>query len=223
MRKLRVNIFDDDVHNLKMLNIVISQRDYEVLTFDRPVVCPIYHEQSDECINVKPCADIIITDYQMPQMTGIDMLVQQVQRGCKVDSKNKALMSGDPYSIKKKMVEELGCIFFSKPIDWGDLFAWLDACEKRIDLLKPVGIIRKDHRYPVNLDILYTCKNAGDIYKGIVMNYSNTGLCLNAHTPFLEKQSIVIINDLPNGCKKASVCWIKPVEAGSYMVGLTSQ
>jgi hypothetical protein len=35
MRKLRVNIFDDDVYNLTMLKLFMSQRDYEILTFDR--------------------------------------------------------------------------------------------------------------------------------------------------------------------------------------------
>jgi len=85
MRKLRINIFDDDAGNLKLLKVLMSQRDYDILTFDRPVVCPIDSSKSDKCNIGKPCADIIMTDYQMPEMTGIEMLLHQAQKGCKVD------------------------------------------------------------------------------------------------------------------------------------------
>jgi CheY-like chemotaxis protein len=221
MRKLRVNIVDDDVNNLKILRLIMTQRDYEVSTFDRPVVCPIYDAQQDQCI--KPCADIIITDYQMPQMTGIEMLLQQAQMGCKVDRRNKILMSADTYNIKEKIIEELGCAFFSKPIKFGDFFAWLDDCEKRIDLSKQVGIIGKEDRYPVNIDILYAYIISEKIYKGIAMNYSAGGLCIKANAPLIEGQSIVIKNELPNGCKNVSVRWANPMEAGFYMAGLMAQ
>jgi CheY-like chemotaxis protein len=222
MRKLRVNIFDDDVINLKMLKACLSPRNYEVLTFDRPVVCPVNYEQQDECI--KPCADILITDYQMPQMTGVEMLLGQAQRGCRIDKRNKALMSAYTQSIKQEIIEELGCSLFSKPFKTKEFFGWMDDCEKRVDLSKPVGIIRKDNRYPANLDILYTYNNKDKVYRGTVLNYSDSGLCIQAYDPFTEGQSIVINNDLPNGCRNASVCWVKPVDSGSfYIAGLVAK
>ena len=95
MRKLRVNIFDDDLYNLKMLKLFMRLRDYEILTFDRAAFCPINVVKSDKCDNLNPCADIIITDYQMSEMSGLEMLLHQAQNGCKVDIRNKVVMSGD--------------------------------------------------------------------------------------------------------------------------------
>jgi CheY-like chemotaxis protein len=220
MRKLRVNVFDDDVHNLKLLELFMTQRGYEVMTFDRPVNCSLYDGQP-ECNNSKPCADIIITDHQMPRMTGLEMLLLHKQRGCKTDIRNKALISGDPYSIDMRLVEELGCSFFSKPLRLGEFFAWLDECEKRVDLSKPIGILRKEDRYSASIDIEYAFNSADTTYNGIVMNYGVGGLCLKANIPLSVAQSIVINDELPNGCKNASVRWVQPMETGFYMAGLT--
>ncbi len=219
MRKLRVNIFDDDVSNLKMLKLFISQRDYEILTFDSPVVCPINSAKSDKCNTLKPCADIIITDYQMPEMTGLEMLLHQAQRGCKVDIRNKIVISSDLDNKGQKMIEELGCTFFSKPFKLNELLACLDDCEKRIDLSKPLGIIRKEDRYPANIDIVYAYKADEKIYKATVVDYSNSGLRLKVDTPLAERQSIVIKTELPIDCNNTSIRWVKERGPNFYMAG----
>ena len=219
MRKLRVNIFDDDASNLKMLKAFMSQRDYEILTFDRPVVCPINSNESNKCNTLKPCADIIITDYQMSEMTGLEMLLHQAQRGCKVDIKNKMVMSSDLDNKGQKMLDGLGCTFLSKPFKFNELLAWLDDCEKRIDLSKPLGIIRKKERYPANIDIVYAYNSGEKKYKATVINYSSTGLCLKMDTPLDERHSIVIKTELPIDCNNASIRWVKEMGPDFYMAG----
>ena len=223
MRKIRVNIFDDDKSNLELLRDFLEMRDYEVLTFDSPVGCPVYQEHGTECKNLKPCADIILTDYQMPRMTGIEMLSSQARNGCRIDPRNKAVMSGDPYSIKQEDLEALGCAFFNKPFQFEKLFAWLDECEQRIDLVRPVGIMRKEERYPADIDILYSSDSSKEICRGSVVNYGASGLCFIANSPCVEEQSITIKNELPNGCTNASVRWVKPQGDDSYMAGLMAQ
>ena len=219
MRKLRVNIFDDDVSNLKMLKFYLSQRDYEILTFDRPVVCPVDNANSGKCNSLKPCADIIMTDYQMPEMTGTEMLLNQVQRGCKVDIRNKIVMSAGLDNNGQKMLEVLGCTFFSKPIKLSELSAYLDDCAKFIDLSKPLGIKRKEGRYPANIDITYAYNPDEKIYKARVINYSNSGLCLKVDTPLAKNQSVVIKTELPITYSTATICWVQEMESAYYIVG----
>jgi len=143
LRKRRVLIFDDDRNVLNLLKDFFSIRDYDVLTFDSPVTCTIYDKSLESCANAKPCADIVITDYQMPKMTGLELLLQQAQRGCKVDIRNKALMSGDLDEETQNKVKALGYAFFGKPFKFSEFVAWVEDREKHIDLSKPVGIVRK--------------------------------------------------------------------------------
>jgi CheY-like chemotaxis protein len=219
MRKLRVNIFDDDISNLKMLKSFLSRRDYEIMTFDKPVVCPVNGSGSKKCNTIHPCADIIITDYEMRGMTGLEMLHRQAQSGCRVDVRNKIVMSSDLDDKGQEMLQKVGCRFFSKPLNFNELLACLDDCEKRVDLSKPLGIRRKEERYPANIDIVYAYNSSEKTYKATVINYSNSGLCLKVDMPLAERQTIVIKTELPVDCANASIRWVEKVEADFYMAG----
>jgi len=139
IRKPRVIILDDDVMVLNSLKKWLSQKDYEVLTFHDLTVCPVYEKRTDHCIKEKPCADIIITDVDMPAMTGIELLHYQSQRGCKIDKRNKALVSGYIDDKMMKIINESDYAFFKKPLDLSFISDWLNGCEKRIDLSLPLG------------------------------------------------------------------------------------
>ena len=141
IRKSRVIILDDDNMVLNSLKKWLSQKDYEVLTFNDPTVCPVYEERTDHCMKEKPCADIIISDFNMPELTGIELLQYQSQRGCKIDDKNKAIMSGYIDDTMVKAINESDYAFFKKPLDVSFISDWLNGCEKRIDLSLPLGNI----------------------------------------------------------------------------------
>jgi len=221
IRKRRVIIYDDDVNVLNLLKDFFSNRGYEVLAFDSLAVCTIYGKNLDSCANSKPCADIIITDYQMPKMTGLELLHKQAQRECKVDIRNKALMSGNLDEENQKKVKGLGHAFFSKPFKFPEFTAWVEDCETRIDLSKQIGIVRKEERHPVNIDIVYSYDASEKIYKSTIVNFSSSGLCLKMHTPPSEGQAIVFKTELPNNCMNASVRWVKQMENNLYLSGLS--
>lgn len=140
-RKARVMIFDDEENFLNNLKRWFSHKDYEVFTFNNPIVCSIYEERIDQCIKENPCADIIITDLNMPEMNGIELLQYQSRRGCKIEIRNKAIISGYIDDENRKAIENLGCSFFLKPLELSLISDWLNTCEKRIDLSLPLDTI----------------------------------------------------------------------------------
>jgi len=90
MRKKRAIIFDDEPAILEMLERVLVRLDYDLLTFTEPVICPVYGDAACSCQNMHPCADAIITDYGLPRMNGLELFRNQIERGCRIDRRNKA-------------------------------------------------------------------------------------------------------------------------------------
>jgi len=138
MRKPRAIIFDDEIILLDLFKKWMMQRGYKVLTFNEPKACQLYAKHSDKCTQEHRCADVVITDFEMPNMTGLEMLQIQHQRGCKLDVRQKAVISGDIES-EKKMIKDIGVSFFQKPLIIPEFSAWLSECEKRMDLSAPLG------------------------------------------------------------------------------------
>ena len=223
MRKININLFDDDVTNLNLLAAILSRRNYEVRVFNKAAICPVYGDQSDKCLNGGPCADIVIVDNQMPVMSGKEMFRQQAQRGCPIDIRNKAVVCSGKNNEGEATLEGSRCAFFSKPLQLNELFAWLDDCKNRIDLSKPSGIKRRHPRHPANIDVVYTCSNSEKLKNGTILNFSSSGLCLKASVSLMETVPIMFKTELPNGCKKASLRWIKRMGADLYLAGLMAQ
>lgn len=134
MRKPRIIVFDDDVVIVNMLENILVARGYDVLSYTEPVVCPLYERSADSCAKLEPCADVIITDFKMPIMNGLEMLQRQTQRGCKLDIRNKIIMSGHLTENDHQIIKDLECLFLQKPFTKAELSALLSECEKRFDL-----------------------------------------------------------------------------------------
>ncbi|GBD99705.1 response regulator receiver domain protein [bacterium BMS3Abin07] len=221
MRKKRVIIFDDEEMVLDFMAETLSYMDYEVLTFREPDVCPIYREDAGLCNNKKPCADIIITDMAMHGMRGIEMIQKQAQRECRLGTRNKAVMSGNFSDDDIRMIEELGCRMIQKPFKISELSEWLNECEQRIDLSKPVGIRRREPRHPVNMEIRFAVDSQNTAYSATVKNISSSGLCLETGYPLVERQTLYFNTGLANSCRAASVCWLYVRNDSSFTAGFS--
>src|SRR5512137_1901798 len=135
MRKPRAIIFDDEIFVLNMLKDFFVVRGYEVLSFnDASDICPVYRTGGETCRNEHPCGDVMIVDFAMPGVNGVDLLELQKQRGCKLDIRNKSIMSGFIDDQNRQRVDAMGCNFIQKPFTLYALTEWLGQCEKRFDL-----------------------------------------------------------------------------------------
>jgi CheY-like chemotaxis protein len=127
----RAFVLDDDEILRELLRQVLEGRGYEVLGFSNPGLCPLYNEGSCRCTDGEACGDIIISDINMPRVSGLDFIERQKKMGCKV--KNVALMSGAWSGTDVEKAKSLGCKVFQKPFSLAEIEKWLDECENEID------------------------------------------------------------------------------------------
>jgi CheY-like chemotaxis protein len=137
MRKLRILIFEDDPALAALLKQVLLQKGHDVHVFSDPTSCPVYRDHESECPQNTACADVIISDHMMPNMTGVDFFRFQRMRGCKAPDENKVLITGTAiHADLKKAIDELGCHFIKKPFKVAEILKWVDECAERVNATK---------------------------------------------------------------------------------------
>jgi len=130
--QLRIIIFEDDEALSSLFKMTLQEDGHEVLTFSDPTVCPVLQNYKAKCPQKHPCADVVISDINMPNMDGLELLRILKSRGCKALDANRALMSADTSNEQREAVKELGCKFFVKPFKLNDVKRWLEECATRI-------------------------------------------------------------------------------------------
>lgn len=222
MRKPRVIIYDDDAMILEMLGLFFTRKGYEIYSYSSPRVCPRNEDLSDSCENLYPCADIVIADYKMPKMTGTELLQRQLKRGCKVDTKMKAIISGYADEELVARCRDLGCSFFEKPFSLPELSLWLSECEKHFDLSQPLNDRRANSRYPFKQDIEFCLHAASSQEKliGIAFDKSDAGLGLRVSSRLPVGAEVEIIRGLEVPQQRGVVQWCSRQSENSYRAGL---
>jgi len=221
MRKPRVIIFDDESMLLELLEFYFDRWGYEVFSYQTPIVC-LFNGCADSCESLAPCADLVISDFQMPQMTGIELFQLQAQRGCRIANKMKAIMSGHAEGKLLTQCKASGYRFFEKPLDYSELHTWVSECEKHFDLSKQLVGKKPNKRYDFVQDIEY-CLNAShpnEKFVGFTVNKSVDGLGLRVFNPLYAGQEITILNGLEASKLNGTVIWCNQVGESAYRAGL---
>ena len=131
-RKLRAIIIEDDEALKELLSEILHLRGYDIHVFDTPEICPLQLMPKCRCHENERCADILLSDINMPVITGLEFVRNQKDKGCKCP--NLALISGDWGAERLSEAEKLGCKTFPKPYSVQEINDWLDDVEKNIDL-----------------------------------------------------------------------------------------
>lgn len=133
-RNLRVFLLDDSEELRMVLSALLEHHGYEVLSFSSPAICPLQLRPACRCEKDEACADVILTDLDMPGMDGLQFIENQRSKNCKCQ--HVAVMSGSLSDEDVSRAEELGCRVFEKPFAMQALFHWLDDIE---DGSRPAG------------------------------------------------------------------------------------
>lgn len=222
MRKRRAILYDDDLVILNVLRMFFELRGYDVIACREPVPCPVYIERGT-CSNLAPCGDVILTDYRMPKMTGVELLEAQRSNGCKLTIRNKAVISGYLDTIAQAEVERLGCANFQKPLQFRELEEWLEGCEQRMFLSQPLGFRRREARSECSHPALLQTTVREARYDGTIVNWSPSGLCVNLERAPEAYEVMRVQAEVPIGFSQAMVRWVKEDEQGGYLVGMSSR
>ncbi len=127
---LRALIFEDNDTLRSTLKCIFEEFGYGVFTFSDSGLCPVYDSVNHKCPLDHACADIIISDVDMPTKTGLELIKDRKKKGCKIN--HRALMSGGWTDSNLKYAQELDCRLLHKSFNFEEILQWLDDCRKQI-------------------------------------------------------------------------------------------
>lgn len=121
-----VLIVDDDEGVRDSLRQYLEELGYQVVTAQNPGFCQAVSLESS-CPLENRCCDIIIIDFSMPKMNGLDFLEGRANRLCKGSAIPAALMSGFLPEDGEKRLKDIGCTFFPKPVHFSTILKWIES------------------------------------------------------------------------------------------------
>ncbi|NJD55138.1 MAG: hypothetical protein FIA94_01895 [Nitrospirae bacterium] len=123
-----VVVVDRDPIILSLFQEFLSRKGYDALLLHEPAFCEMYGNPFRECEG-GCCADILIMEHTI---SNIELLQKQAVDGCRMERGNKAMLSLFPIGAKANANSWLGCEWFEKPFLLGEIAAWLEKCETRL-------------------------------------------------------------------------------------------
>ena len=127
----------DDQRGIRLpLEILLSRSGYNVVPygspteatiFNQPHNCPLASGHEEQFDTSPVCADLIITDVDMPGISGMEYVRTIRQAGCRV--RYIAMMSGNWKTKDLLEAEALGCKCFTKPFRLQEMKEWLSTLD----------------------------------------------------------------------------------------------
>jgi hypothetical protein len=222
MRKRRAIIFNYSERDQKALKLFFDVKGYETNILRQPSVCPIYSlHEAETCSGPLVCCDIMVVVDDVTNRKGLDLLLAQLRCGCKLNPRNKAIISKMLTDDQRAAVKAMGTTVIYNPIDFGELEAWVQGCQKRMDLSQRLAVKRKAPRQACNLKIRYRALNGDADGQACALNVSTCGICIKTTDCLKLRQVLHLWSEEPRISEDAEVRWIQKAEDRTYLVGLT--
>jgi CheY-like chemotaxis protein len=128
--KLRVVFIEDNKSIRRLLSEIFDDRGYEIFGFSNPAICPLQMIPECRCDENQTCTDIIVSDLNMPNITGLRFIENQKKKNCKC--KHVALISANWTKKDASLAHQIGCRVFTKPFFFEEFDKWLDEVEQSV-------------------------------------------------------------------------------------------
>ncbi len=129
--RLRVILLEDNDALRFLFSEIFTDHEYETFAFSTPAICPLQLVPECRCSVNETCTDMMVSDLDMPQMTGLSFIKNQKKKKCKC--KHVALISARWTEQDLLLAHELGCKTFIKSSNFEEFHEWLDEVEKSIE------------------------------------------------------------------------------------------
>lgn len=122
---MKIIVIDNDPLILSMLKQWLCFKGHTVLTYSSPLECPSYQTKGCPCTDTEPCPELIISDYDMPEVNGYDLVKHLHDKGCHCASKCAIITGHDLLDLDLDRFATLGIRLFRKPFPFHELDCWL--------------------------------------------------------------------------------------------------
>jgi len=135
---LKIFVIDDEESIRISLKWHLEDLGHEVITAAQPHLSGLL--PGHLCSQDIACGNVLIIDYHMPGLTGLECIEMLLQQGCGGYTSHILMISGNTSAIDMAKAREYGCTVMQKPVSLLELEHWLDVVEKNLEgPLGPAG------------------------------------------------------------------------------------
>jgi len=222
MRKPRVIIFNYSEYAQNELLTFFHNNGYENFIVTESITCPIYEKDENKiCVSPVPCCDVMVAVQDIDQRKSVNLYNRQFRIGCKLTSRNKAIITRSLVRDRLDHITARGITVFENSLDFRVFEAWVKDCESRMDLTQRLAAMRGANRHASINHVQFRLHGEGVDIDAQEVNVSSCGICLKVSNPLKRGQVLHFADQSRADAEEGVVQWAKKLEDGWHLAGVT--